>query len=91
VETPGVLENDMDIDGDTLTSTISNPPSHGSLTLNADGSFEYAAPNDYSGEVVFSYRAYDGDLFSQTVSVTITIEARDPSGDYLIFLPMTLR
>lgn len=92
VSDPGVLENDIDVDGDALTSITSSSPAFGSLTLNTDGSFEYAAPNDYSGEVVFSYRAYDGELFSEIVIVTITVEENDPiTGNFFIFLPMTLR
>lgn len=92
VSDPGVLENDMDVDGDALTSITSSSPAFGSLTLNTDGSFEYAAPNDYSGEVVFSYRASDGELFSEIVIVTITVEENDPiTGNFFIFLPMTLR
>ena len=34
----GVLANDTDVDGDTLTAVLVTGPAHGSLTLNADGS-----------------------------------------------------
>ena len=92
MEAPGVLENDIDVEDDSLSSVISDLPNHGSLTLNADGSFDYLAVSDYSGEDTFSYRVYDGDLFSETVLVTITVEARDPvNGEFFIFLPMTIR
>jgi hypothetical protein len=37
IDIPGVLGNDSDIDGDTLTAVISGGPAHGSVTLNADG------------------------------------------------------
>ena len=37
----GVLANDADPDGDTLTATLVGQPSYGSVTLDADGSFTY--------------------------------------------------
>ena len=39
---PGVLTNDTDADGDALTALLVAGPTHGSLTLNKDGSFLYA-------------------------------------------------
>ena len=41
VNAPGVLGNDSDPDGDTLSAVVASGPSHGSLTLNANGSFAY--------------------------------------------------
>jgi VCBS repeat-containing protein len=38
---PGVLANDVDVDGDALTVTPTSAPANGSLTLNANGSFVY--------------------------------------------------
>ena len=38
---PGVLANDTDADGDTLTAVLVAGPANGTLTLNADGSFTY--------------------------------------------------
>ena len=35
----GVLGNDTDVDGDTLTSLLVDAPNNGNLTLNTDGSF----------------------------------------------------
>ena len=42
VATPGVLGNDTDADGDALGALLVDGPDHGTLTLNADGSFMYA-------------------------------------------------
>jgi hypothetical protein len=36
-----VLTNDTDVDGDALSAVLVSGPAHGSLTLNADGSFTY--------------------------------------------------
>ncbi len=41
---PGVLANDSDEDGDTLTPSVSTPPTAGSVALGVDGSFVYT-PN----------------------------------------------
>ena len=45
---PGVLGNDTDPDGDPLTAVLVTGPSHGSLTLNADGSFTYTPAADFT-------------------------------------------
>jgi hypothetical protein len=38
---PGVLGNDTDANGDTVTASLVSGPSYGTLNLNADGSFDY--------------------------------------------------
>ena len=73
--TPGVLGNDADPDGDPLTAALVTGPSHGSLTLNANGSFSYTPEADYNGTDSFTYRASDGTLESNQATVTITITA----------------
>ena len=73
VNAPGVLTNDHDQDGDDLTATLVATTSHGTLTLNADGSFTYAPTSGYLGTDTFTYRANDGQLNSGTATVTITI------------------
>ena len=42
----GVLANDSDVDGDTLTVTATEQPDHGTLELNTDGSFTYTPDAD---------------------------------------------
>jgi uncharacterized repeat protein (TIGR03803 family)/VCBS repeat-containing protein len=76
VNAPGVLGNDSDLDGDALSvSTITVPPSHGSLTLNADGSFSYTPVANFSGSDNFSYKASDGSAESNDATVSITVGA----------------
>ncbi len=54
-----VIENDYDIDSDTLNYTLISQPANGSVTLNADGSFTYSPNPGYSGEDIFTYRVCD--------------------------------
>src|SRR5207247_7951216 len=56
VAAPGVLANDTDVDGDALTTVLVTGPAHGTLTLNANGSFTYTPAANYNGSDSFSYR-----------------------------------
>src|SRR5439155_10951720 len=60
VAAPGVLGNDSDIDSATITAVLVAGPAHGTLTLNANGSFTYVPAVDYYGTDSFSYKANDG-------------------------------
>jgi VCBS repeat-containing protein len=73
----GALANDTDINGDVLTALLVDDPDHGTLTLNADGSFTYT--HDGSGTLSdsFTYKANDGDLESSPATVTLTITPPD--------------
>ncbi len=73
VPAPGVLGNDSDPDGDPLTAALATGPSHGSLSLNANGSFSYTPAADFAGSDSFTYRASDGTLSSSPATVTITV------------------
>ncbi len=70
---PGVLSNDSDPEGGTLTAQLVTGTSHGTLTLNANGSFTYTPTTGYTGSDSFTYRASDGTLNSSSATVTITI------------------
>ncbi len=75
----GVLSNDTDPDGDTLTALLVAAPANGTLSLSGDGGFTYLAVADYNGPDSFTYRARDsGNLFSATVTVNLTV---GPSND----------
>ena len=60
VAAPGVLGNDSDVDGDALTAVLVSGPAHGTLTLNANGSFTYTPAANYNGPDSFTYKANDG-------------------------------
>jgi len=73
VATPGVLENDTDIDGDPLTAILVRRAINGTVTLNADGSFTYMPGPDFNGMDSFTYMANDGSSDSNVATVTITV------------------
>jgi RHS repeat-associated protein len=73
VDAPGVLTNDSDPDGDTLSALLVNSPAHGHLIFNADGSFAYAPNPNYTGSDSFTYHASDGAATSNDATVTLTI------------------
>ncbi|TVS20550.1 MAG: tandem-95 repeat protein [Planctomycetaceae bacterium] len=75
VNAPGVLANDTDPDGDTLTAHLVDGPNYGTLTLNANGSFVYTPLDYYNGPDWFTYKASDGQLESNVTTVTITVNA----------------
>ncbi len=70
----GVLANDSDPDGDSLTAILVTGPSRGTLTLNSDGSFTYRPWDDDEGTVSFTYQASDGKGGTDTATVTIIVE-----------------
>lgn len=73
--TIAVLGNDTDVEGDALTPIMVSGPAHGSLTLNADGSFTYTPAANYNGSDSFTYKVTDGALESNTVTVSLTVTA----------------
>ena len=75
VAAPGVLANDTDADGNSLTAAVVTSVSHGTLTLGANGSISYVPTAAYSGPDSFTYRANDGALDSNTATVSLTVTA----------------
>jgi VCBS repeat-containing protein len=69
----GVLSNDTDSDGDTLTAALVAGPSHGALTLGPDGGFVYTPAANFSGADSFTYRAGDGSAVSNVAAVSVTV------------------
>ncbi|MCF6390999.1 Ig-like domain-containing protein, partial [Mycobacterium sp. MBM] len=78
VVTGNVLTNDSDTDGDTLTATLVDGPSNGTLQLNTDGTFTYTPDADFNGTDTFTYTAIDGTATSPVETVSITV---DPVND----------
>ena len=74
IPAPGVLGNDTDPNvTDTLTAVLVQTTAHGTLVLNANGSFVYTPVTTFVGADTFTYRAFDGMLFSAITTVTINV------------------
>ena len=69
----GVLENDSDPDGDTLTATLRTQAANGTVTLAADGSFEYVHDGSESTSDSFTYVVSDGQGANEFATVNVTI------------------
>lgn len=85
VGAPGLLGNDTDSDGDSLSAVLVQAPANGSLTLNSDGSFTYTAIANYAGTDSFTYKVSDGIADSSAASVTINVTNVAPVASGNIF------
>src|ERR671922_211181 len=64
-----------DAQSDTLTYTKLSGPSHGALTLNANGTFTYTPDANYNGPDSFTFKANDGIVDSNVATFNITVGA----------------
>jgi hypothetical protein len=71
VKKPGLLTNDSDPDGDTLTASSVTLPTGAALAAHPDGGFSFFAPT--AGTYTFTYAATDGALSSAPATVTVTV------------------
>lgn len=74
IAAPGVLENDVDADGDDLTVMIASMATNGTVVLNGDGSFTYVPNPNFHGADRFTYTVFDDTGAAATATVTITVE-----------------
>ena len=71
VMVPGVLWNDIDVEGDGVISVV-NDVSNGTRTLNADGSFGYEPSANFNGQDSFVYSlAYSEASSNATVTIDV--------------------
>lgn len=68
-----LLINDRDAEFMPITATIVSSPTHGLLTLNANGMFTYTHDGGESTQDHFTYRAFDGVHYSNVATVTVII------------------
>jgi len=69
----GVLANDTDENFDNLTAELVQDVSHGTLTLDANGAFEYTPDFEFVGQDWFVYHANDGQTCSNDANVIISV------------------
>ncbi|HLF98037.1 MAG TPA: Ig-like domain-containing protein, partial [Methylococcaceae bacterium] len=62
-----------DIDSATFTAAIMQPPLHGRLERNADGTYTYTPDANYNGEDSIVYQVNDGQLDSNLATVRFTV------------------
>jgi hypothetical protein len=87
----GVLQNDGDSEGNTLTVAPIDLPAHGTLTLQSSGAFSYLPAADFFGEDSFTYEVSDGfDTTAKTavrLNVTAVNDVPAPQPDRYVGLP----
>lgn len=76
---PNVLTNDIDPERGSVVALLKSTTSHGTLTLNTDGSFAYIPRQGFVGVDTFTYTAFDFVTESAIASVRISVGLR---GDY---------
>ncbi|SLN15942.1 RTX-I toxin determinant A from serotypes 1/9 [Roseovarius litorisediminis] len=67
-----VLDNDSDVDGDTLSVTQATAQ-NGTVLINADGTLSYSPDADFNGTDTIGYTVSDGQGGSDTATVTVTV------------------
>jgi hypothetical protein len=75
----GVVKGASDVDGDSLTFARVSGPGYGSLNFFADGSFQYTANANFNRTDSFTFRANDGQFYSNVATVTLQVETLLPS------------
>lgn len=74
VLTGGLLDNDSDIEGDSLTVNLISAPKHAaSFTLNPDGTFDYVHTGSENPTDSFVYEAVDANGAGTQSTVTLTV------------------
>jgi predicted outer membrane repeat protein len=71
-----LLQNDLEVDGETLvvnTVPVAGP-TNGTLSLGVDGTFTYTPNENYFGSDTFTYEISDG-ISSTQATVTITVDS----------------
>ncbi|WMS88925.1 Ig-like domain-containing protein [Pleionea litopenaei] len=66
----------QDGNGDSLTYEVVTPAQNGALSLNGE-QFQYTPVADYFGNDSFTYRVFDGELYSNSATVNIQVVAQN--------------
>lgn len=82
----GVLGNDTDVDGDTLTVSAVGAATNGTTAINPDGTVRYIPDAGFSGSDAFTYSVSDGLGGEATATVNVTVEAAPEEGVFTFSL-----
>lgn len=69
----GILANDTDVDGNTLSAILISTVSNGILGLHSNGTFTYIPNANFHGTDTFTYKANDGGFDSNVSTVVIVV------------------
>ena len=69
----GSLPAATDVDGDTVTYGKGSDPAHGTVVVNANGTYTYTPAANYNGSDSFTYTVSDGNGGSNTYTVAVTV------------------
>jgi VCBS repeat-containing protein len=74
----GLLATASDAENDAMTAALVAAPTHGTVTVNADGSFTYNPNAGFRGQDTFTFQAVDQDGASNTVIATLQVTGPPP-------------
>jgi hypothetical protein len=70
----GIVNNDFDADGNSLSASVVASPANGSLiSFNANGTFTYRPNTSFTGIDTFTYKVSDGTNDSNIATVTVAV------------------
>jgi hypothetical protein len=69
----GLLQNDFDVDGETMVAVLMEAPNNGYVDLNPDGSFIYLPKVGFEGTDNFKYCVFDGQSLSKATTVYLNV------------------
>ena len=76
VPAPGVISNDTDADGDSLTATKVTDSGSGSVNLSSNGAFTFTSGGSFTGARTFTYKVWDGIAWSNVATSPVVSMAR---------------
>jgi len=76
--TGSLATNDTPVAGESNTWTVATDPAHGSVVVNADGTYAYTPATGYVGTDSFTYTITDSNGQTSTATATITVAAIAP-------------
>ncbi len=79
----GVLANDDEPNGFTLTVSSYSQPSHGFVTVTNNGGYSYTPVADYNGSDSFTYTLTNGNGRASTATVSLTVIARNDAPSFI--------